>query len=148
MFRLSTKTRYGTRAITYIAAYGKGRPISINEISEKERISLKYLERIMSSLKSSGLVSSIQGAYGGYTFTGNTEEVTLSDIIIALEGPVNLTECLKDSVECEMEESCGIIDVWNDINQTINKKLISITLKDLVDSRIRKMEQRNPIYYI
>ena len=100
MIKLSTKVRYGARALTYISAYGKEKPVSINEISEKEKISVKYLERIMASLKSSGLVNSVQGPHGGYMPSLDPSAISLADIVYSLEGPVKLVDCLKDSVEC------------------------------------------------
>ena len=103
--KLSTKIRYGTRALVYIAAFGKNRYVSISEISEKENISLKYLENIMTLLKSSGLLRSMQGAGGGYYLAKSIDELTLADIMYSISGPIFLVRCLSE-YECNREMEC------------------------------------------
>lgn len=128
---ISTKGRYGLRALVYMAKKNEKDKTSIKEISESENISNRYLEQIFSILKQSGLIKSIKGANGGYLFTKNPENIKVSEVLRLLEGSIEAIEI----EECAMEEIEYVlkIDVWEKLNKEIENILSGITLKDLAD---------------
>src|SRR4030065_2254437 len=95
--KISTKIRYGTRAMLELASrYGEG-PIELREIAKRENISPKYLEQVIIPLRTAGLVKSVRGSKGGYSLAKPPSEILLKDVIEVLEGPLDLIECLRDS---------------------------------------------------
>jgi len=131
--KLSTRTRYGIRAILEIAEnHGKG-PLQIKTIAERQDISVKYLEQLMAILKSAGFVRSIRGPRGGYVLSQSPKEIKLSDVFDALEGPVVTAECVENETYCARVADCVTRQVWAEMQQAITRVLQSTTLQDLVD---------------
>jgi Rrf2 family protein len=131
--KLSTRTRYGTRALFELARnYGKG-PLQIRVIARQEEISGKYLEQLMAMLKSAGFVRSVRGAKGGYILVRTPNQIKLSEVFNCLEGPVALVECIEDESYCARISDCVTRQVWNQVQEAITNVLQSITLQDLVD---------------
>lgn len=129
--KISTKGRYGTRAMIDIAEnYGSG-PVSLRQLTERQCLSLKYMEQIIPLLKSSGLIRSARGARGGYVLARKPSEISLRDIVEALEGSWSLVDCIDDPDLCNRTEECGAYDVWNDIQAAMYKILDSTTLADM-----------------
>lgn len=129
--KISTKGRYGTRAMIDIAEhYGSG-PVSLRQLTERQCLSLKYMEQIIPLLKSSGLIRSARGAHGGYVLSKKPREISLRDIVEALEGSWSLVDCIDDPTLCDRTEECGAYDVWNDIQAAMYKILDSTTLADM-----------------
>ena len=136
--RLSTKGRYGSRAMLDLALYfGKG-PILLKDIAMRQEIPLRYLEQLISPLKASGLVKSTRGARGGYVLSKSPSEIKLSEIIHALEGSIALVECVIRPKVCRRSEKCVTRDVWVEIYQTIHAILESLTLEELVKRHNKK----------
>jgi Rrf2 family protein len=131
--KLSTRTRYGVRAILELAANQSEEPMQINTIAHRQGISLKYLEQLMAILKSAGFVRSVRGAKGGYILAKPANQIKLSDVFNALEGPVTTVECLENENYCARVADCVARQVWAEVQQAIEKVLQSITLQDLVD---------------
>ena len=110
--KLSSRSRYGLRAILELAiAYGNG-PLQIKEIAKKEDISNKYLEQLVAMLKSKGLVRSIRGPKGGYVLTKNPNEIKLSDVFLSLEGPIDTTDCFEHPIFYQGCTECATRKVW------------------------------------
>ncbi|MHC4665000.1 MAG: RrF2 family transcriptional regulator [Planctomycetota bacterium] len=131
--KLSTRTRYGIRAILEIAAnHGKG-PLQTRIIAQRQTISVKYLEQLMAILKSGGFVRSIRGSKGGYTLAKAPHQIKLSDVFNALEGPVVTVECVKDESFCANAADCIARQLWAQVQKAIENVLESITLQDLID---------------
>ncbi len=131
--KLSSRSRYGFRAILELAVeYGNG-PLQIKTIAKREDISNKYLEQLVAMLKASGLVRSIRGPKGGYELTRPPSDVKLSDVFTTLEGPVVTVECLEHPEFCPRCTECVTRDVWAKMQSAIMGVLESITLQDLVD---------------
>ncbi len=143
--KLSTRTRYGVRAVLELAAGQGGGPMQIKTIAHRQDISVKYLEQLMAVLKSAGFVRSIRGAKGGYILAKPANQIKLSDVFIALEGPVTTVECLEDKKYCTRVADCVTRQVWAEVQQAIEKVLQSMTLQDLVD---RKKDKRALSYQI
>lgn len=130
--RLSTKTRYGLRAIIDLAKYyGKG-PVMARAIAEEEGISENYLEQIMDPLKKSGLVRSVRGARGGFVLAKPPDNIRIKEVIEALEGPVLLVDCLYDPNLCERSKSCIARLFWERLRDNIVDFLNSWTLEDFI----------------
>lgn len=145
IMKLSTRTRYGIRAILELAAgQGEG-PMQIKVIARRQGISLKYLEQLMAILKSAGFVRSVRGSKGGYVLAKPANQIKLSDIFNALEGPVTTVECLENEKYCTRIADCVTRQVWAEVQQAIMGVLQSITLQDLVD---RTKDKRTLSYQI
>ncbi len=132
--KLSTRTRYGVRAALELAEnHGQG-PLQIRVIARRQEISVKYLEQLMAILKAAGFVRSIRGARGGYVLAKAPNEIKLSEVFTALEGPVTTVECIEDETFCGRISDCLIRQVWIDVQEAILGVLESKTLQDLVDN--------------
>jgi Rrf2 family protein len=146
--KISTKIRYGARAMLELAYhYGEG-PIELKEIAKKENISLKYLEQVINPLRAAGLLKSIRGSKGGYSLAKPPSEICLYDVVETLEGPLNLLECLRDSKVCQKVPSCVTRDIWREVSEAISKIFYSITLEDMVNRKKDKEERNSPMYQI
>ena len=131
--KLSTRTRYGLRAIIVLAEnHGKG-PLQIKTIAREQDISAKYLEQLMPTLKSARLVRSIRGSKGGYVLAKDPNQIKLNDVFNCLEGPVTTVECVENQNYCARVADCSARQVWTQVQNAIKDVLQSITLQDLVD---------------
>jgi Rrf2 family protein len=145
--KLSTKVRYGTRAMLDLAChYGTG-PVLLKDISKRQEISLKYLDRILSSLRAAGLVKTSRGARGGFVLNHPPSEVTLKQIVEILEGPLALVECLSNKNFCHRINSCVTHDIWLELSKALEGVLKTTTLEDLV-IRDEEKEKTSKMYYI
>lgn len=137
--KLSTKGRYGLRAMVDLAMHMHSGPISIKNISERQGISENYLEQIIALLKKTGLVKSSRGAQGGYVLNKATVEISVGDILRALEGDLNPVDCVtvNEDKHCEEADSCATKFVWKKISDSINDVVDHISLQDLVEEQGR-----------
>jgi len=132
--KLSTKGKYGVRAVFEIARhYGNG-PISIKEIAERQGISFSYLEQILHKLGKAGLIESVRGPAGGYLLARKPSELTIGDIVRVLEGPIALSHCLEpgESADCYQADDCVARMVWAKVGAKIEEALDSISFDDLL----------------
>jgi Rrf2 family protein len=141
--KLSTRTRYGIRAIIELAGNHGCGPLQLKEIARRQEISIKYLEQLMAVLKSAGYVRSIRGAKGGYLLAKPPGKIKLSEVFTCLEGPVTTVECVADENYCARIADCVARGVWMEIEKAIEKVLEAVTLKDLVE----RMKNRKALYY-
>lgn len=132
--KLSTKGRYGLRAVIDLAKYSTEEPVSITSISDRQGISERYLEQLMGLLKKSGLVKSIRGAGGGYMLAKKLEDISVGDVLRALEGNLEPVDCpgLLPEDGCKSADSCVTKYVWKRINDSINQTVDEIKLDQLV----------------
>lgn len=147
--QISTKGRYGLRAIVDLAMHNVEGPLALRVIAERQGISESYLEQVFTSLRKAGLVRASRGAQGGYELGRPATEITAGDILRALEGPITPVSCLETEVgskHCEREKFCSTRWFWIELKNQIDRFLDSSTLQDLVD-RAHTGEQ-NPMYYI
>ena len=137
--KLSTRTRYGIRAILQLAQnYGQG-PLQLRTIATDQHISPKYLEQLMMMLKSAGIVRSVMGSKGGYLLAKLPNEITVCDCFNCLEGPIITTECVADEAACRQSDDCVVRELWFSVEDAIMSVLQSVTLQALVDqSKERK----------
>jgi Rrf2 family cysteine metabolism transcriptional repressor len=131
--KLSTRGKYGVRALFEIARnYGKG-PLSLKEIVERQRISLSYLEQILHKLSKAGVVESVRGPHGGYVLARRPANLTIGDVVRALEGPIALSHCLEPGDSgCYQADDCVARMVWAKVGARIEEALDSITFEHLL----------------
>jgi len=138
--KLSTRGRYGARALVELAKHDGQGPLPLKEIAERQQIPLKYLEQIAMTLKGAKLIKSVRGPSGGYVLTRPPDKVHLLEIIEALEGSLSFVNCVKDPSTCERVESCAFNDLWKRISVETSKILRSVTLADMVQSDSQKKD--------
>lgn len=133
--KITTKGRYGLRALIDLAQYSEIEPVSINSIATRQGISERYLEQLMTLLKKAGIIKSIRGAGGGYVLAKEMDEISVGDVLRALEGKLESVECAAFSTEdsCEAAGGCVTKYVWQRINESINRTVNEISLKQLVE---------------
>ena len=133
--RLTTKGRYGVRAVLNLAANFANRPISIKRIASEEGISPEFLEQIFFKLKKSGIISSVRGPGGGFILTRKPGEVTIKDVLEAVGEPTFPTPCTDpdDPDRCERKPLCHVTETWQQFNEVINNFLNGLTLKDVLE---------------
>jgi Rrf2 family cysteine metabolism transcriptional repressor len=146
--KISTKIRYGARAMLELAShYGEG-PIELKEIANKENISLKYLEQVIIPLRTAGLLKSVRGSKGGYALAKPPSEICLNEMVEILEGPLSLIECLHDPKICQRVPTCVTREIWKEVSDAINGIFRSVTLEDLVNRKREKEGLVPPMYQI
>ena len=141
--KLSSRTRYGMRAMLELALEFGNKPLQIKTISDREDISNKYLEQLIAMLKSTGLVRSIRGPRGGYMLAKPPSEIQIKDIFYTLEGPVTTAECLEHAEFCPRCTDCAPRQIWGEIQDAILNVLQSRTLQDLVDQSVQAKDAKN-----
>ncbi|MEE9191076.1 MAG: Rrf2 family transcriptional regulator [Candidatus Aerophobetes bacterium] len=144
--RLSTKGRYGARAMLDLALNFGKEPVLLRDIATRQEVSEKYLEHSMSSLRNAGLVRSIRGARGGYILAKPPSEIRLSEIMEVLEGSMAPVECVDDPEVCHRADLCVTRDIWEKMKEAIDNILESTTLEDLAE-RYKDKESSNAIIY-
>ena len=138
--KLSTKGRYGLRAMIDLADYSEETPQSIANIAARQSISDSYLEQLMAKLRKAGLIESIRGAQGGYVLARSSDTISVGDILRALEGDLSPVKCagIKGESECLESGNCVTRNVWKRIDDSIQNAVDSIFLNELVEDN-RKM---------
>ncbi len=131
--KLSTRGRYGLRAMIDMAQSEDKGPIATHTIAERQGISERYLEQLMVPLKRAGLVKSIRGSQGGYILGKNPDDITAGDIIRVLEGPIAPVECVSEQnpESCERSDFCITRVLWTKVRDSIAEVLDSYSLADL-----------------
>ncbi|MFO7928142.1 MAG: Rrf2 family transcriptional regulator [Candidatus Humimicrobiaceae bacterium] len=148
MIGISTKGRYGTRFMLELALnYGKGLML-LGDIARRQSISEGYLEQIIPRLKTVGLVKSCRGAYGGYALSREPSKITVNEIVTALEGPLDLVDCVSRPQECDRADSCAVRELWSRISEKIIDMLDSESLEDLAEKHKNKQKSQPLMYHI
>jgi len=132
MFRLSTKVRYGLRFMLDLAFHNREWPIPLREIARRERISEKYLGNLIVPLRTACLIRSVRGSQGGYALARPASQMSLKDIIRALEGPLSLVECVDNPSTCRAAPICVHRDIFYEISEKLQELLEAVTLEDMV----------------
>jgi len=133
--KLSTKGRYGLRALIDLAMYSEQEAVSIGSIAARQNISESYLEQLVGKLRKADLVTSIRGAGGGYKLAKQAQEISVGDILRALEGDLKAVECpgQKEENSCQSADLCVTKYVWQKINDSITQAVDDIKLNQLVE---------------
>ena len=132
----STKAEYGVRVMTHLAGTEAGRPVSLGSIAEAEGLPLAYLEHLVQRLRKQGLVESRRGAHGGYTLSRPAGEITMAEVVSALEGHLAPIECITPEGMCSREAKgdapCPTKLLWTRVQGSIVRTLSDMTLEDLI----------------
>jgi len=131
--KISTRTRYGIRAVLELAEYYNKGPLQLGIIAQRQDISLKYLEQIMAMLKAADFIRSIRGPRGGYMLAKAPNQIRLSDVFDCLEGHVTTVECVEDESYCARSADCIAKQLWEQVQQAVRNVLQSVTLQDLLN---------------
>lgn len=143
--KLSTKGRYGLRALIDLALYSESEAVSIQSIATRQNISDSYLEQLVRRLKSAGLVVSVRGAQGGYKLARPAGEISVGDVLRALEGSLDAVTCNGGGEHsCQDADLCVTRYVWQRINNSIKETVDSIMLDQLVEES-RRMRDKGQI---
>lgn len=149
--RLSTRGRYGLKAMIDLAMQGGDEPVPLKAVAERQGISEHYLEQLMGSLRKAGLVVSVRGAQGGYGLGREAKRITAGDIIRALEGPIAPVECVDETGAnpCDRVEQCATYTVWRKLRDAMVGALDSLTLAELAEDAVRRNKgSQASMYYI
>ncbi len=132
--KVSTKGRYGLKAVVDLAVNHEDGMISIKSIAQRQGLSENYLEQLFASLKKSGIIKSVRGAQGGYMLAKPDDRITVGDVLRALEGALFPVECMDFDypTECDKSDTCVTAPVWAKLRDKINEVVDSITISDLV----------------
>lgn len=148
--KLSTKGRYGLRAMLDMALHADDGPITVHSIAERENLSDRYLEQLLVPLKKVGLVKSLRGAQGGYVLGKEPKDITVGEIIRALEGPIAPVDCVSEDhpENCVRADHCVTRLIWTKLRDSMAEVLDSYNLEDLIkESKALSSGDRN-MYYI
>ena len=129
--RLTTKGRFAVTAMIDVAMHGTGGPVTLAAVSERQRISLSYLEQLFGKLRRHGLVDSVRGPGGGYNLARAADAVSVADVIVAVDEPIDQTQC-GGRENCMDDRRCMTHELWAALNAHIFSFLRSVTLADLV----------------
>jgi Rrf2 family protein len=157
--RLSTRGRYGTRAMLDIALYSRNGPVSLRRMSERQGISTDYLEQLLRKLRDAGIVRSVRGPRGGFLLARRTENITIWEIVAAVEQDVLPVHCVDAVVgnrapkrKCNRVKVCATHRLWRGLAREMRGFLEGVTLRDLVeDSKAlgdHLLPERQPMFYI
>ncbi len=134
--KISTKGRYAVRVMLDLAVNDAGEYIKVKQIAERQGISEKYLEQIISILNKAGYVKSARGAQGGYRIAGNPEDYTVGMILRLTEGSLCPVACLEDGRnQCGRSATCATLSVWKELDEAINHVVDGVTIADLTKKR-------------
>ena len=136
--RLTTKGRFAVTAMIDLALRSGEGPVTLAGISERQKISLSYLEQLFGKLRRHGLVDSVRGPGGGYCLARPGNQITVTDIVRAVDEPLDATQC-GGHENCRDEERCMTHDLWATINTKMYEYLSSVTLENLVEKQLRKL---------
>lgn len=136
--KLTSKGRYAATAVLDVALHGQNGPVPLIDISERQDISLSYLEQLFAKLRRHGVVCSVRGPGGGYKLNRAMDEISISDIIVAIDEPVDATKC-QGAADCQNGSQCLTHRLWVDLSEKIYAFLNDVSVADLV----RKHEVRS-----
>ena len=130
---ISTKGRYALRIIIDLAENDNGSYIPMKQVAQRQRLSLKYLEHILSMLKQNNIVEGLHGKGGGYKLTRKPEEYTVGEILRLVEGDLAPVACLEcGATPCENMQHCRTLNMWKGLHQLIDEYFDGITIRDLM----------------
>ena len=146
--KLSTKGRYGLRALLDLALHQGEGLILLKDIARRQEVSLPYLEHLITPLMAAGLVRSTRGARGGVSLLKPPSDIKLSEIVQLLEGSIALVDCINNPELCQRSGFCVTRNVWSEMRKAMIQVLDSTTLQDLVERQKRKDRPEEMMYHV
>lgn len=145
--KISTKGRYGLRALVDMSANSQDEPISLIHTANRQNISLNYLEQVFGMLRKAGIVVSVKGAGGGYMLARSADSITVKEILEALEGEFSITDKADGDKQDAMHRAIQEL-VWDEIDKQVNEFLGNRTLEQLVEEYRENLDYNSNMYYI
>ena len=142
--RLTTKGRFAVTAMVDLAIRGGNGPITLASISERQKISLSYLEQLFGKLRKHEVVASVRGPGGGYCLSRPANKISISDIIVAVDESLDASQC-HGLGNCTDDKQCITHDLWMGLNGTISSYLKSVTLHQLITNQLPTQTGSSPI---
>lgn len=146
--RLSTRGRYATRILLCIARQEQSGPVRKQLIADSECVSPDYVEQILVALKNAGIVHSHRGVKGGFTLAHDPADTSVNDVLLAVEGPMNLTPCLGNANHCDREDRCVTRGLWEHASTRLQEFFSETSLKDLLEREKALLRKRALMYEI
>lgn len=146
--KVSTKGRYGLRAMVDLAVYSTEGHVALNGVAQRQDISVNYLEQVFSTLRKAGLVKSVKGAQGGYMMAMRPSQITVGMILRALEGNLVVVDETENTGAEKSVQHCIQMMVWDVMTETVNKMVDQMTLEDLVNTYKDLAGKESSVYYI
>jgi len=141
--KFNTKIRYAIRSMAEIALADQSEGILQKDISENQRISIKYLDHIIASLKAAGLIVNVKGKKSGYRLTKAPAEISMLEIHNAFEHEIAVIECLSEYADCEMIDVCLSYPFWKGLNERVKDYFNEVVLEDLINKRSGKLKKES-----
>ena len=142
---ITAKSKYAVRALVELARRSSGAPVPLLSLAEARGISPQFLEQLFSTLRRAGILQSQRGVYGGFSFNRPPEQITVLDVVEALDGPIEPAVCTT-SEACERRPLCSVSDVWMQAKLAVEQVLTSASIKELADREAAL--QGSSMYYI
>ena len=132
--KMSTKARYGLRALVDLAKNSEDGPVTISSIAERQKISENYLEQLLAKLRKADIVNSVRGSQGGYVLARDADHISVGDVLRTLEGDLSPVECplINEEIDCNDEDQCVTKYVWKKVNDSINDTVNKISIGELI----------------
>jgi Rrf2 family protein len=146
--KLSTRSRYGIRAMLALAMDGGPEPVMTKDIAEKQNLPATYLEQLMLTLRKSGLVNATRGAKGGYVLARDSGSITIAQIVEALEGTLDIADCVDVPSCCLDPACCALKDLFTKANQALYNVFDGVTLAELAEDQKGREASGAPMYFI
>jgi Rrf2 family iron-sulfur cluster assembly transcriptional regulator len=140
--RLTTKGRYAVTAMLDLAYHSQVKPVTLTEIAARQTISLSYLEQLFARLRRAGMVKGVRGPGGGYKLCRKTSDISIAEIIAAVDEPLDSTKCGGEA-NCQKDQACLTHDLWMGLSEQIRNYLMGIFLSDLLEKdQVREVAKR------
>lgn len=140
--RMSTRVRYGTRALVDIAEHHGNGPVCLRDIAHRQKVSQPYLEQLILLLKAAGLVRSIRGARGGFILARDPAEISMMEVMTTLGWEAKVVDCVGDPGSCSRADACGMRNFWCRLSDAVSKVVSSTTLADLVQEQAEMLNNQ------
>jgi Rrf2 family protein len=147
IMNISAKSKYAVRALVELAQHNGDQPVPIADISSRKDIPLQFLEQLFSSLRKAGILNSHRGVRGGFSFKRLPEDVSVLDVVEALDGSVAPASCTVGA-PCDKKEHCAVQDVWMDAKSSLEAVLSEATIADLAQKESLLCDAAEEMYYI
>lgn len=146
--RISTKARYGARALLDLAMHMGEGPVLLKDIAHRQQIPLAYLEHVIASLVAAGFVKSVRGTRGGVWLAKSPPDIRLNEVMETLEGPTIPVKCVGNAKACPRSDLCVTRELWGEVKAAVDKVFESKTLQDLFERQREKAQSETKMYYI
>ena len=144
MLRVSRLTDYATVVMTCIAAHPHD-VLTAGQIADESRLELPTVSKLLKALGHASLVESFRGVNGGYRLARSATDISLAEIVEALEGPIGMTECSLAEGQCDRESQCGVRGSWQQVNSVLDSALRAVSLADMLKTRLPVVDLSNPV---